>query len=185
MKNLIYMFSFLMITSAFAQEPTEKKKPVDKMEETTTTKTTVNKNGVPVTQSTVKVTTKKEQQIKTKQRPGNTPDGDKVDTPIKVTKTIEIDRDSDPFYDVSDKTVYYNYNDKRFAFKSDPYGFNMMSDNSPYGQARISKSNHFYLTNINGYPGVGYFDTTGNFIVEYYNKDKDVMVMESYEMTEF
>ncbi len=182
MKNLIYIFSFLMITGAFAQE----KKPIDKMEETKTTTTTVNKNGEVVSENTVKVTTKKEQAIKTVQREGNTPDGDKVDTPVKVTQTIQINRNSDPFYDVTDKTVYYNYNDEQFTFTSDNNGFLMTSpQNSSYGEARKSASNHFYLMTIKGNPGVGYFDHKGNFVVEYHDTANNVMIMESYEMSKF
>lgn len=171
-----------MVTGVYAQQ----KKPIDKMEETTTTKTTVNKNGEKVSENTVKVTTKKEQEIKTVQRKGNTTNGDKVDTPIKVTKTIQIDSDSDPFYDATNKTVYYNYNNDRFAFTSDSNGFLIASPNDPsYAEARKSASNHFYLMTIQGQPGVGYFDSNGNFIVEYYDKENDAMVMESYEMNKF
>ena len=182
MKNLIYIVSFLMATGVYAQE----KKPIDKMEQTTTTKTTVNKNGEKVSENTVKVTTKTEQEIKTVQQAGNTTNGDKVDTPIKVTKTIQIDSDSDPFFDASNKTVYYNYNNDKFTFSSDSNGFMMASAENPsYGEARKSASNHFYLMTIKGQPGVGYFDSNGNFIVEYYNKDTDAMIMESYEMNKF
>lgn len=182
MKNLIYAVSFLMVTGVYAQD----KKPIDKMEETTTTKTTINKNGEKVSENTVKVTTKKEQEIKTEQREGNTTNGDKVDTPIKVTKTIEINSDSDPFFSANDKTVYYNYNDDKFTFTSGSNGFLMSSSENPsYGEARKSASNHFYLMTIKGQPGVGYFDSNGNFIVEYYDKDNDAMIMESYEMVKF
>jgi hypothetical protein len=171
-----------MISSVYAQE----KKPVDKMEETKTTTTTVNKNGEKVSESTIKETTRKEQEVKTVQRKGNTPDGDKVATPVKITKTIEISSDSDPFYDTLDKIMYYNYNNAKFTFASDTDGFVMTSpENSSYGQARKSVSNHFYLMTIKGYPGVGYFDSNGSFVVEYYNKEKDAMIMESYEVSQF
>ncbi len=182
MKTLVYIGSFLMLASVYAQE----KKPIDKMEETKTTKTTVIKNGEKVSENTVKETTKKEQEIKTVQRKGNTPDGDKIETPVKVTKTIQIDSDSDPFYDVRDKMVYYTYNDEKYTFKSDNNGFLMTTPtNNSYGEARKSASNHFYLMTIKGNPGVGYFDSNGNFVVEYYDKGKDVMIMESYEMSKF
>ncbi len=171
-----------MISNMYAQE----KKPVDKMEETKTTTTTINKNGEKVSENTVKVTTKKEQEVKTVQRNGNTPDGDKIDTPIKVTKTIEISSESDPFNNSNDKIVYYNYNDEKFTFTPVNNGFSMtLPENSSYGQARKSASNHFYLMTIKGHPGVGYFDNDGNFVVEYYDSDNDTMVMQSYEMNKF
>lgn len=182
MKNLIFIFSFLMLTGAYAQE----KKPIDKMEETTTTKTTINNNGEEVSENTVKVTTKKEQLIKTKQLEGNTTNGYKVDTPIKVTKMIQIDRDSDPFYDIADKTVYYNLNGEKFTLTSNSNGFLMATPSDiSYGEAMKSASNHFYLMTIKGHPGVGYFDSNGNLIVEYYDKVNNVMMMESYEMNKF
>ena len=178
MRKLIYLMSFLMFGVVYSQE----KKPIDKMEETKTTKTIINKNGEKVSESTVKVTTKKEQEIKTVQRKGNTPDGDKVETPVKVTKTIQIDSDSDPFFDMTDKKVYYTYNDEKFTFASDEKGFLMTSpSNTSYGEARKSASNHFYLMTIKGYPGVGYFNNEGTFVVEYYDKDKDAMIIETYQ----
>ena len=171
-----------MISSIYAQE----KKPVDKMEETKTTTTTINKNGEKVSKNTVKETTKKEQEIKTVQRKGNTPDGDKIDTPVKVTKTIEISSDSDPFNSASNNIVHYNYNDEKFTFTPDDNGFLMtLPENSSYGQARKSASNHFYLMTLNGHPGVGYFNSNGNFVVEYYDKENDAMVIQSYEMSKF
>ena len=73
----------------------------------------VKKNGEKEVVREVKETTRKEQEIKTKQYRGNTINGYKVDTPIKVTKTMQIDRDWDPFYDAKGKTCYYNLMVKR------------------------------------------------------------------------
>ncbi len=182
MKNLIIIVSFFMFAGMYAQEKT----PVDKMESTKTTTTTIDKNGEKVIMSKVKETTRKEQEIKTEQREGQTVNGDKIDTPIKVTKSIQIDRDWDPFYDTIDKTVYYNLNGEKMTFNSNDSGFLMSSsENNLYGEARKSTNNHFYLTTTRGYPGVGYFDSNGNFIVEYYDKQNSVVVMEIYEASSF
>jgi len=55
MKNLIYAFSLLMVTGAYAQD-----KPVDKVEETKVKTIKVNENGK-IVENKIKVTTKKEQ----------------------------------------------------------------------------------------------------------------------------
>lgn len=182
MKNLILTFSLLFGLGVYAQEST----PVDKMEATKTTTTTIDKNGEKIVVRKVKETTRKEQEIKTEQREGQTVNGDKIDTPIKVTKTIQIDRDWDPFYDTVGKTVYYNLNGEKLTFNSSDSGFLLMSpENTTYGEAMKSANSHFYLTTIKENPGVGYFDSKGNFIVEYYDKQNKVMVLEIYEGNSF
>ncbi|MGJ8592991.1 MAG: hypothetical protein ACSHXF_10605 [Aquaticitalea sp.] len=177
MKKIIYIFSLLVVSGMYAQEKT----PVDKMEETKTTTTTVDKNGEKIVVSKVKETTRKEQEIKTKQKGGNTVDGDKIDTPIQVTKTIQIDSDWDPFYNAKDKMASYSLRGENVDFSSNSNGFLMSSSqNKTYGEARKSAQSHFYLTTIDGNPGVGYFDQNGNFVVEYYDQQNDRMVHETY-----
>jgi len=181
MKRLIYLFTFLMIAGTYAQE----KDPIDKMEETKTTTIKTNKNGK-VVETKVKETIKKEQVVKTVPEAGHKINQNRLDTPVKVTKIVQIDSDSDPFYDTENKVVYYNFNDEKFTFTSDAKGFIISSaSNNSYGQARKSMNNHFYIMTIKEQPAIGYFDNDGNFVVEYYDANKDVMVIESYEMIDF
>lgn len=180
MKKLIYMFTFLLVSGMYAQEKT----PTDKMETTKTTTTTIDKNGEKQVVGKVKETTRKEQKIKTNQYGGETVNGYKVDTPIKVSKTIQIDKDWDPFYDMKNKIVYYNLNGEPMTFNSTDSGFSIASSqNDSHGTARKSASSHLYLTNIQGHSGVGYFDNNGNLIVEYYDDKIDMMVTEIYKVT--
>lgn len=182
MKTIILALSLLTCSGLIAQE----KAPVDKMEATKTTTTTVDKNGEKVILSKVKETTRKEQVIKTQQRGGNTVNGDKIDTPIEVTKTMQIDSAWDPFYDVSVKSKTYDFNGEQMTFSSNDSGFLMSStDDASYGEARETSNRHLYLTTTKGHPGVGYFDSNGSFVIEYYNKEQNMMVTEIYKLNEF
>merc|ERR1711974_90033 len=88
MKYLIYAFSLLMVTGAYAQE-----KPVDKVEETKTKTIKVKKDGK-VVENKVKVTTSKTQEVMTTPKDSSTINNKRVFPKVKVTKTISEDLDN-------------------------------------------------------------------------------------------
>ncbi|MBR9913808.1 MAG: hypothetical protein GYB32_03105 [Algicola sp.] len=178
MKYLIYTFSLLLVTGAFAQE-----QPVDKVKETKVKTIKTKKNGKTV-ENKVKVTTTKEQKVMTDPSYKGTIDAPQVFPDVKVTKTVSIDNDQDPFYDSEDKIVFYNKKDKNYKFQSNKRGF-LLSDanNERVGKAMRSSNSQYYILDINNYSGVGYFNKDGNFIVEYYDSDTDMMVVEAFEVT--
>ena len=177
MKNLIYAFSLLMVTGAYAQN-----KPVDKVEETEVKTIKVEKDGK-IVEKKVKVTTKKEQEVMTDPNYKGTIDAPRVFPKVKVTKTVSIDNDNDPFYDTKDTLVYYLKNDNNYAFKSNDKGFMMFTEaDKPYGMAIRSSNSQYYLLDMNEYSGVGYFDKKGNFVIEYYDKDTGMTIVEAFEV---
>ncbi|WP_431134176.1 hypothetical protein [Psychroserpens mesophilus] len=176
MKNLIYAFSLLMVTGAYAQN-----KPVDKVEETKTKTIKVKKDGE-VVENKVKVTTTKEQQVKTKAEKNSTINNDRVFPKVKVTKTVSVDNDNDPFYDSTDKIEYYTNEDGKYLFTSNKKGFTMSdAQNNTIGFAARSTNNQYYILNMNNYSGVGYFNNDGNFVVEYYNSDLEMLVNKEFK----
>ncbi|WP_299336604.1 hypothetical protein [uncultured Psychroserpens sp.] len=178
MKHLIYVFSLLMITGAYAQN-----KPVDRVKETKVKTVKVNKDGE-IVENKVKIVTTKEQEVKTDPDYKGTIDAPRVFPKVKVTKEISIDNDRDPFYDSKDTMMYYNKSDNRFAFKSNDKGFIIFEENEkPFGLAIQSTNKQYYLLDLNTNSGVGYFDKKGNFIVEYYNKDTGMMIVEAFEVS--
>src|SRR5690606_13561476 len=117
MKHVIYIAVFLVPTVFFAQE-----KPTNVSEETTTKTVTVD-DGREVVEKKVKVTTREEQQIKLAESDKHKVNQDVVDSPSKVTQTIEVDNDMDPFFDSKTKSVHYTYNDDNYIFKRNDNGF--------------------------------------------------------------
>lgn len=179
MKKVIYVLAFALTTGLYAQE----KKPIDKQEETTTKTTRVEKDGK-VIEKKVKVTTRKEQEVKTKIDKDHPENSNRVATPVKVTQKVAVDNDNDPFYDGETAVQYYTSNENTYAFNPTNDGF-IVSKNTPdsgmtYGKARVSKSKRFYVIDLGDQSGVGYFDANGKFVVEYYDDQLDALVIETF-----
>ncbi len=182
MKNLIYLLAFCLVTGVYAQE----KKPVDKVEKTKTKTIKVNKNGK-VIENKVKVTTSKEQAVMTTPNDSSNINNSRVYPKVKVTKTIQIDNDYDPFYESENKIVYYTDEDGKYAFTQSKNGFEMRTaENESFGYAVKSANNMFYILDVENYSGVGYFNNEGNFVVEYYNSELDMLIEKEFKTdTEF
>lgn len=176
MKYLLYIFSLLMVTGAYAQN-----KPVDKVEETKTKTVKVEKNGK-IIENKVKVTTTKKQDVMTTPKGSSTINNERIFPKVKVTKTVSIDNDNDPFYDTEDKIIYYTDDRGKYIFTSNKKGFTITNPESiDIGFAARSSNNEYYILNMDTYSGVGYFNTKGNFVVEYYNSDLDLLVNKEFK----
>ncbi|MCK8481859.1 hypothetical protein [Psychroserpens algicola] len=176
MKYLIYTFSLLMVAGAYAQN-----KPVDKVEETKV-KTIKTVEDGKVVENKVKVTTKKEQEVMTDPNYKGTIDAPRVFPKVKVTKTVSVDNDHDPFYESKDKIIYYTKDKNTFKFKAEDKGFMMADENDVMlGSAILSLNKQYYILDINNYSGIGYFNSEGNFVVEYYNSDTKTLVNEEFK----
>ncbi|WP_417889800.1 hypothetical protein [Xanthomarina gelatinilytica] len=181
MKHLIYIAAFLVPTVFFAQE-----KPTNVSEETTTKTVTVD-DGREVVEKKVKVTKREEQQIKLAESDKHKVNQDVVDSPSKVTQTIEVDNDMDPFYDSKTKSVYYTYNDDNYIFKRNDNGFIVSEVGADagmkYGHGMSTSRANNYVFSSKDYNGIGYFDANNNFIVEYYDADSNTIVKKVFKMT--
>ena len=178
MKNVFYIGLFLFAGTLFAQEKTKN------VSEETTVKTIKTNNGEKITENKVKVTTREEQNIEFDKKDKNKRDKDVVNSPVKITKTLEIDNDSDSFYDSKVEVAFYEFGGKRYNFTKNETGFLVNNDNATenYGKAiRASQKNH-YLYKSGDKTGIGYFNEKGNFTVEYYNNDTGVLEKEEFIM---
>ena len=115
MKNYITTALILVTGLAVSQN-----KPTDKIT-TTQTKIVKAKDGNTTYDKKVKVITTKEQEVKLDPKDKGKIDGDRVFTPTKVTKTILVDNDKDPFYDELTKVKYYKHNGNKYAFEKTGY----------------------------------------------------------------
>ncbi|MBT8266930.1 MAG: hypothetical protein KJO41_08095 [Bacteroidia bacterium] len=183
MKNIFISAALLIFTAGFAQE-----NPVDSMEETKVKTMTVEKDGETI-ETKVKVVTKKEQEVMTNPAQDHLRDADRYLPPTKVTKTIMVDNDNDPFYDNKTKLKYYTFKNVKYAFRADETGFmvtNFDGDKEViFGKAVRSSLNNYYIVTLDDFAGVGYFDDNGNLIIEYYDSELDVLVSERFDAVPF
>ena len=118
--------------------------------------------------------------VDTKKQADHYENSTRVATPMKVTKTIKLDRDNDPFYDSETKVVSYNLNNDSYSFTRNERGFAIATEQNLYGNARLTSINGYYLINMSDSSGIGYFNKDGDFVIEYYDKEKDKMVTKTF-----
>ena len=177
MKKLIYASFILLISYGFAQEA-----PVDKIEETKIRTVEFNQDGNTIT-NRVRVNTMKEQLVLTDSSFESSTNADRVFPKVKVTKTITIDNDNDPFYDSEATIQFYILNDDTYEFKANNNGFTIFKTNlDPFAAATRTNSGQFYLLEMDEYTGVGYFDEDSNFVVEYKNSETGLNITEKFEV---
>jgi ribosomal protein S4E len=178
MKNLLYVGIFLVSGALFAQE-----KPRS-MSETTEVKTVKVNNGKEVVENKVKVTTREEKEIRLDEDDAGHVNQDMVLNNDKtIIKTIEIDNDSDPFYDSKIELVTYVNDGEEYSFVRNTNGFtvSMNDSNKKYGNAvRSTLDGRYYIFNNVEFSGIGYFDDEGSFVVEYYNNDENSLITKKY-----
>ncbi|QRM90210.1 hypothetical protein FG167_13515 [Lacinutrix sp. WUR7] len=181
MKNLIYIFSLLMCTGIYAQN-----NPVDVLDETTVKTVKVKEDGKLI-EKKVKVNTVQKQEVKIDPKDRYKLNGYRIDTPVKVTKTVMVDNDKDPQYDTKTKVTYYKFNDVDYAFIPDEKGFIVSVKNgdkkTPFGNARYSDRNRSYIVTTEEYTGVGYFDKDKTFVIEYYDGESDGLITQEFKIT--
>lgn len=183
MKNIFITTALLIFTAGLAQN-----NPVDKMEETKVKTMMVEKDGEMI-ETKVKVITKKEQEVMTNPAQKDQRDADRYLPATKVTKTIMIDNDNDPFYDNKTQLKYYSFNDVKYAFKADETGFKLITQDGDnevvFGNAVRSSMNNYYIVTLDDFAGIGYFDDNGNLVVEYFDRELNVLVTERFDEIPF
>ena len=170
MKKLIYTAAILICGTAMAQEkPTEIKKE-------TTVKTVKFKNGKDTKEGKIKVTSEETANVKLDPNDKYKVNQRRIAAEKKVKNTIMIDNDADAAYDVLTSETFYVNKNNDYRFSPDKSGFTMALSNEKndfvdIGKAWSSTNTKTYIIKGEMYNGIGYFDSKGNFIVEYYNED--------------
>ncbi|WP_452226917.1 hypothetical protein [Lacinutrix cladophorae] len=183
MKNLIYIFSLLVFTTtAYAQS----NNPVDVIEETKVKTVKVKEDGKLI-EKKVKVNTVQKQEVKIDPKDRYDLNGNRMDTPIKVTKTVSVDNDKDANYETKTKVTYYKFDNADYAFIPDEKGFIVAVKNGDkdkaFGKARYSANNMSYIVTTDEYTGVGYFDKNKTFVIEYYDGESDGLVTKEFKIS--
>lgn len=180
MKTIVLILSLLLCGASYGQQ-----KKNDRKEETET-KTVKVKSEKGTIENKVKVTTTEESDIELVENPDHYENMTRVDTPTKVTKTLSIDFDDDPFYDTTEQTQYFTYNGVTYGFQPNERGFAMSKKDGEgnMAKARLSSISRFYLVEMGDHQGVGYFKDNGNFVVEYFDKNTNSMTVREYQSIE-
>jgi hypothetical protein len=182
MKNLKVSILAIMLTSfAIAQE--KKAANVD-VEETVTVKTTTMEKDGKMVKEKVKTEVKKETPITFEEKSGEL---NREKNLSKVTKTVSVEKDWDPFYNQTDTLVYYSYDNSNYNFQQNETGFMLSTleddEDVEYGRAtRVNDSNN-YMVKTDNYTGIGYFNEKGNFIVRYKDVSNNDMIEIEYVTT--
>ncbi len=177
MKVLVYIGLFLISGTFYAQE-----KARDMSQQSKTKTVTVN-NGEQQIENKIKVTTTEKQDVKLSEEDKNKINQNRVyDTHKQVVKTVAIDNDMDPFYDSQVKMVHFKDNGINYKFVKSSEGFTVMAkdSNNEYGKAVKSIKSNKYGFKTADFSGVGYFDSNGNFVIDYYDRATDKLVTKKF-----
>ncbi len=161
MKNIMYTAAFALLTVGATQAQ-------EKIEETTTVRTTVKSS---LGNETVYKTTKETQL-----------------TPIQMAEGQEGQENQ---YQERGRTlvmreVTYTYNDSDFTLEENDNGYTIMrtreNDMSEYGTMRRLSKGDTYITKTADGISVSYFDNNGNMVSEKYNDEDDTVTTVTYVM---
>ncbi|MGZ0017233.1 hypothetical protein [Yeosuana sp. AK3] len=180
MKNTLLVLAILFFSFAIAQETPKEVKVETKI------KTVKVKTEAGTTEKKLKVITKETSDITLDDDDINKVNQNRLKSDVLVEKTIMIDDDADSNYDVLSTETFYKLGNSGYRFSPNNKGFNIdfnVEDSKfkQIGNAWNTSYSHYYIVNDAMYSGIGHFDANGNFVIEYYNKDLDVVEIKTYE----
>jgi len=184
MKKILLMLAMIVFGTTIAQE----KKPTEVKEETEihTVKVKTDKG---TTEKKTKVVTKESASVELDKKDKNKVNQDQVESTKKVEKAVFVDNDNDneDDYKFLTKETYYVSGDENYVFTPNNRGFDItFNKNNDHlikiGKAWNSSTDGYYILNGQMHNGIGYFDSNGNFTVEYYNKDTDQIETKTYKL---
>lgn len=181
MKNLIVLIAIIFSGNLFAQETPKEVK------QETEVKTVKIKDADKTTEKKVKVVTRETASVELDKKDQNKTNQDRVEATKKIEKRVFVDNDNDDNYDMLTQETYYVLGDEKYMFTPNKKGFDIAFDKNKdndhlikVGKAWATSTNGYYILNGEMQSGIGYFDSNGNFAVEYYNKDTDQVEVKTY-----
>ncbi|MFB9057705.1 hypothetical protein ACFFU9_13235 [Mariniflexile ostreae] len=179
MRNLVGIAIFLLSVGVVAQQ-----KPKEVKQETETKIIKIN-DGEKIIEKKVKVIIREEADILLNPDDENKTNQERLSSEAKVEKTVLVDHDDDYDYDSLTQVVYYKIGNDNYMFTPNKTGFDMASENdnnsfTKFGTAWFSSSKDHYIVNDKEHTGIGFFDTQGNLVVEYYNTDSQQIETKTY-----
>lgn len=144
------------------------------------TKTTTVKDSEG-TRKTVKTEViKKDQKVQLGEEKSNTINIPTVDSPVTVTTTTKITNPDGTTRTVDvDRSSYYESNGRTYKLDLDPSGYVITQGDMKPALLRKTSTNSYIFRSDNR-TAIGYFDTEGNLIVEFYDDKLDIVNIEKY-----
>ena len=146
----------------------------------TKTKTTTVKDSEG-TRKTVKTQViKKDQKVVLGQESPNTINIPTVNSPVTVTTITKITNPDGTTRTVDvDRSSYYESNGKIYKLDLDPSGYVITHGEMKPALLRKTSTNSYIFRSENR-TAIGYFDTEGNLVVEFYDDKLDIVNIEKY-----
>lgn len=176
MKKAILALAVCSFIGLNAQET-----PKEVTEETRTKIIKVKVNGEVKERKIEMIKTRETTPVKLDPRDAGKDKQDRVMAPTKVDKTVMVKDDDDYGFDNYANYTYTRFDGETYAMNPNASGFTIVTDDGDVllANARLSTENNMYLVTTEDYSGIGFF--RGNkFIVEYYDDENDMLVMEEY-----
>ena len=143
------------------------------------TKTTTVKDSEGVHKTVKTEVIKKEQKIVLGEEKPNTKNIPVVDSPVEVTKTTKITNPDGTTRTVDiDRSSYYESNGKIFKLDLDASGY-VITQGEMKALLRKTSTNSYIFKSDNK-TAIGYFDTEGNLVIEFYDDKLDIVNIEKY-----
>lgn len=166
MKKLILFAIMISVNGILAQNTNVQS------EVTTTVRTVKDSDGE---KKTVKnEVTKEVQKIKLGDEKANTKNIEIVDSPVNVSKSTEVINPDGSRRTVNiDRSATYESEGKSLKLELDAQGYKMIDKEGKPSQLlrKTSTNAYFYITK--DVTAIGYFDTAGNLVLEWYNSKSD------------
>jgi hypothetical protein len=146
----------------------------------TKTKTTTVKDS-DGTHKTVKTQViKKDQNVVLGEEKSNTINIPTVNSPVTVTTTTKITNPDGTTRTVDvDRSSYYESNGKIYKLDLDPAGYVITHGEMKPALLRKTSTNSYIFKSENR-TAIGYFDTEGNLVIEFYDDKLDIVNIEKY-----
>ncbi|WP_394758724.1 hypothetical protein [Flavobacterium sp.] len=120
------------------------------------------------------------QKVELGQEKANTINIPTIDSPVMVTTTTKITNPDGSTRTVDiDRSSYYESNGNKYKLNLDASGYVMTFGDSKPALLRKTSTNS-YIYRLKNKIAVGYFDTSGNLIIETYDDKSDKVIIEKF-----
>lgn len=122
------------------------------------------------------------QKIELNEEKPNTLNIDMKDSPVTVTSTTKVTNPDGSARTVDvDRSSYYVSNGNKYKLALDASGYTMSYGNTKPALLRKTTTNSYVYRSKNK-TAIGYFDTTGNLVLETYDDKTDKVTVEIFNM---
>ena len=173
MKNLILAIAVLL----FAYSGKAQNKNVQETTKTTVTKVKTSEGEKAFVKNE---NVKEEQNIELKEAKPNTLNIEMKESPVNVTSSTQITNPDGTTRTVDvDRSSYYLSNGSQYKLALDASGYTMSTGNEKPALLRKTSTNSYIFRSKNK-TAIGYFDTSGNLVLETYDDKTDKVSVETY-----